>query len=206
MLQKDATFHANSKPVVVHCPDIRSWADAHANLPTRARWIAKADAAPAGATKRATASALLFRRAFLVPDSVVDAGLVQAFRETHYQVHGAEPFTLRVDEPSAALAAAHRRFRTDCSAFITACNPFSEDVGAESNGRRHADLGLELARRSLTHVEGIGQHPSNGWPGEPSYLVFGLKLEAAKTLGRALEQNAIVWSDADAVPRLILLR
>jgi hypothetical protein len=33
-----------------------------------------------------------------------------------------------------------------------------------------------------------------------------LKLEAAKTLGRALRQNAIVWSDADAVPRLILLR
>ena len=45
-----------------------------------------------------------------------------------------------------------------------------------------------------------------GGPGEPSYLVFGLKLEAAKTLGRALRQNAIVWSDVDAVPRLILLR
>ena len=142
----------------------------------------------------------------MFPDSVIDAGLIQAFRETHYQVHGAEPFTLQVDEPSAALAAAHKRFRTDCSAFITACNPFSEDVGAESNGQRHADLGLELARRSLAHVEGIGQHPSNGWPGEPSYLVFGLTLEAAKTLGRALRQNAIVWSDADAVPRLILLR
>lgn len=171
---------------------IWNWADAHANLPTRARWIAKADAAPAGATKRARASALLFRRAFLFPDSVIDAGLIQAFRETHYQVHGAEPFTLRVDEPSAALAAAHKRFRTDCSAFITGGNPLSEDVGAESNGQRHADLGLELARRSLAHVEGIGQHPSNGWPEEPSYLVFGLTLEAAKTLGRALRQNAIV--------------
>ena len=142
----------------------------------------------------------------MFPDSVIDAGLIQAFRETHYQVHGAEPFTLRVDEPSAALAAAHKRFRTDCSAFITACNPFSEDVGAASNARRHADLGLELARRSLAHIEGIGQHPSNQWPGEASYLVFGLKLEAAKTLGRALRQNAIVWSDADAVPRLNLLR
>lgn len=138
-------------------------------------------------------------------DSVVDAGLVQAYRETHYQVHGAEPFTLRVDEPSAALAAAHKHFRTDCSAFITACNPFSEDVGAASNAQLHADLGLELARRSLAYVEGIGQHPSNQWSGEASYLVFGLKLEAAKTLGRALRQNAIVRSDADAVPRLILL-
>lgn len=194
------------REVELHFGHIWNWADAHANLPTRARWNAKADAAPSGATKRATASALQYWRAFLFPDSVIDAGLIQAYRETHYQVHGAEPFTLRVDEPSAALAGAHKRFRTDCSAYLTACNPFSEDVGAASNAQRHADLGLELARRSLAHIEGIGQHPSNQWPGEPSYLVFGLKLEATKTLGRALRQNAIVWSDADAVPRLILLR
>jgi len=57
----------------------------------------------------------------LFPDSVIDARLIQAFRETHYQIHGAEPL-------------------------------------------------------------------------------------AAKALGRTLRQNAIVWSDADAVPRLILLR
>lgn len=140
------------------------------------------------------------------PDSTIDTGLIQAFRETHYQVHGAEPFTLRVDEPSATLAEAHERFHAHCSAYITACNPFSEDIGADANAQRHAGFGLELCRRSLDHIEGIGQHPSNGWPGEASYLVFGLSLEAAKTLGRDLMQNAIVWSAADAVPRLILLR
>ena len=158
------------------------------------------------AVRESSAYQLEYQEACLLPDSAIDAGLVQAFRETDYRVRGAEPFTLRVDEPSAALAAAHKRFRTDCSAFITACNPLSEDVGAASNAQRHADLGLELARRSLAHIEGIGQHPSNQWPGEASYLVFGLKLEAAKKLGRALRQNAIVWSDTDAVPRLILLR
>jgi hypothetical protein len=142
----------------------------------------------------------------LFPDSVIDTGLIQAFRETRYQVYGEEPFTLRVDERSTALAAAHKRLRVDCSVFITACNPLSEDLGAAANAERHVDLGLKLDRRSLVYIEGMGQHPSNQWPGEASYLVFGLKLEAAKTLGRALRQNAIVWSDADAVPRLILLR
>jgi hypothetical protein len=142
----------------------------------------------------------------LLPDSTVDPDLIRAYRETHYRVHGAEPFALLVDVRSAALAAAHKRFRTDRSAYVTACNPFSEDVGAASNAQRHADLGLELARRNLPHIEGIGQHPSNGWPGEPSYLVFGLRLDDAKTLGRALRQNAVLWSDADAMPRLILLR
>ena len=139
-------------------------------------------------------------------DSLIDTGLILAFHETHYQVHGAEPFTLRVDEPSASLPAVHQRLHTDCSAYITACNPSSEDVGAAANARRHAELGLELERCSLAHSEGIGQHPSNGWPGEASYLVFGLSLEAARTLGGELMQNAILWSGADAVPRLILLR
>lgn len=142
----------------------------------------------------------------MFPDTVIDAGLIQAYRETHYQVLGTGPFTLRVDEHSAALAAAHERFQTGCNAFITACNPFSEDVGAASNEQRHVDLRLELTRRGFTYIEGVGQHPSNQWPGEPSYLVFGLALEAARTLGRALKQNAIVWSGADAIPRLILLR
>ena len=61
-------------------------------------------------------------------------------------------------------------------------------------------------RFSLEFVAGIGQHPSNQWPGEPSYLVFGLTLEAAKTLGTRLEQNAIVWNGSDGTPQLILLR
>ncbi len=138
--------------------------------------------------------------------SDIDAELIQAYRETDYRVHDATPFTLRVDDPSVALAAAHKRHRAAISAFITACNPASVCVDDATNQQLHADLGKALARRSLLHLEGIGQHPSNQWPGESGYLVFGLALESAKTLGRDLNQNAIVWSGADAVPRLILLR
>jgi len=131
---------------------------------------------------------------------------IQAYRDTEYRVEGDAPFVLRVGCVSQDLLRHYARLGLHSCAFITACNPYSENVGATSNAQRHADLGLELARRSLAHIEGIGQHPSNQWPGEASYLVFGLKLEATKTLGRALRQNAIVWSDTDAVPRLILLR
>ena len=179
----------------------------YGNPPTRSvlRGALK-PAAPSSCTDAGSRAQRRLARTLVQPDSVIDAGMIQAYRETHYEVHGAEPFTLRVDEPSPELAAAHRKHRTDCSAYITACNPLSEDVGAEVNARRHTELGRELARRSLAYTEGIGQHPSNQWPGEPSYLVFGLTLEAARVLGRSLEQNAILWSDADAVPRLILLR
>ncbi len=67
-------------------------------------------------------------------------------------------------------------------------------------------FGEELRLRSLLFIEGVGQHPSNRWPPEPSFLVLDLSLEAAKALGSRHEQNAIVWCGADATPLLVLLR
>ena len=139
-------------------------------------------------------------------ESIIDAGTVQAFRETEYRAHGDEPFSLTVGEVCPALAAAHKRHRVECSAYVTACNPFSQIFDDEVNAERHAALGRELGQSRLASIEGIGQHPSNHGPGEASYLIFGLTLEAAKTLGTRLEQNAIVGAGADAVPQLILLR
>ena len=132
--------------------------------------------------------------------------LIQAYRETHYRVHGDEAFTLHVDEHCQALEQAHARHRATSSAYITAFNPYSEDVGEAVNHERHQALRAELSRRSLPFAEGAGQHPSNQWPAETSLLVFGISLESAKALGRSWEQNAIVFSGADAVPRLELLR
>jgi len=139
-------------------------------------------------------------------ESTIDAVTVQAYQETDYRVHGDEPFSLTIGKSCPALAAAHKRHRVDCSAYITACNPFSQILDDQVNAERHTGLGLELCQRSLTSIKGIGQHPSNRWPGEASYLIFGLSLEAAKAIGTQLEQNAIVWAGADAVPQLILLR
>lgn len=142
---------------------------------------------------------------FLFPDSTLPPGLIQAYRETHYKAPGFE-LTLLIDQPSQALDLAHRRHRSDCSAFITACNPYSAELTSAENELRQQSLANELRSRSLAFVDGLGQHPSNGWAGEPSFLVFGLTLEAAKTLCTRLEQNGFVWSGADAVPRLILLK
>jgi hypothetical protein len=60
-----------------------------------------------------------------------------------------------------------------------------------------------LRARSLRAYPGVGQHPQNGWPGESSFLVMGLSLASAKILAAAFDQNALVWSGADATPRLI---
>jgi hypothetical protein len=135
--------------------------------------------------------------------SDIDPDTIQAYLDTEFRVFGDSPFVIHVGQASEELASAHKSHRVECSAFITAWNPFSQVLSVENNQERQEALAKELARRSLSYVKGMGQHKSNQWTGEESFLVFGLTLEAAKTLGSKLEQNAIVWSGKDAVPQLI---
>ena len=142
----------------------------------------------------------------MFPDSVIDQRSIQAYLETDYHVHGDALVTLNIGVANPTLSALHKAHRIESSAFITACNPFSQSCDESVNAERQAALARELQQRSLTYIEGIGQHPTNGWLGEPSFLVLGLPREAAKALGNRHEQNAIVWCGLDAVPELVLLR
>lgn len=138
-------------------------------------------------------------------DKSLPPDLVAAYAQTEYWVNGDKPTILRVGVVSEDLAAMHLANGVVCSAFITACNPWSQALDEEANAERQAELARELTRRGFTFIHGIGQHPSSQWPGEASFLVFGISLEAAKSLGSDCEQNAIIWSDSDAVPQLFLL-
>ena len=139
-------------------------------------------------------------------DSHIEPPLIQAYRETHYRVTDERAFTLRIDIPSPELAAIYSARGISCSAFITAFNPFSRTLSPAENESRHEALIAGVVNRGLKHLSGIGEHPTNGWEGEKSLLILGLALEEARALGNEFEQNAIVWSGPDAVPKLILLR
>ena len=143
-------------------------------------------------------------------DTALSPELIHSFLETHYRVHqdgpDAPPLTLRVGQASAGLAALHRTNGVGCSAFLTAYNPFAQKVDQEVNQNRQEELKQEISSRSLTFLPGEGQHPANGWPAEPSFLVLDLSLEAAKVMGRKYKQAAIVWSGPTAVPELVLLQ
>lgn len=143
---------------------------------------------------------------FLFSDSTIEPTTIQDYLETEYHVHGKTPAIIKVGTVSPELLALHRANQADCSAFITACNPFSQALDEASNADRQRALLHELRQRGLAFAEGIGQHPSNHWPGEQSFLIFGLALADAKQLGTRLEQNAIIWSGTDGIPQLILLR
>ena len=138
--------------------------------------------------------------------SEIPAQTLEAYRQSDYRVFATPPFVLRVDEPSAALRAVHARHGVACSAFVSACNPFSHRLEEACNAARHRALQQALARDHLPFIEGAGGHPDNGWPSEPSVLVLALTLQAARALAERLEQNAFLSSASEAVPRLVLLR
>lgn len=142
----------------------------------------------------------------LRPHSAIDPDTHRAYEETHYRVFGDVPMTLHIGVANPLLADLHRAFRVNCSAFVTAVNPFSTLTDETTNARRQTTLADELSHSGLKFIDGMGEHPSGKWPGEPSFLILGLPLDATKRLGIQHEQNAIVWCSENAVPQLFLLR
>ena len=138
--------------------------------------------------------------------TVINPAIVLAYSQTHYGVRGASRFSLRIGRHSAPLQVLHSAHDVSCSAYITACNPYSQPLTAAQNAARHAALLRVLRRQGLAWLPGVGRHLAGHWPGERSVLVLGLGLDAASVLGISFRQNAMVWNDADAVPQLVLLR
>jgi hypothetical protein len=138
--------------------------------------------------------------------STIPAATLQAFRETRYGVDASTPFELRIGERSAALVELHRARGVAGSAFVTACNPGSVDIGTAANAPRMAQLRAELQAAGIPWIDGAGRHPANGWPPEPSVLALGIDRAAARALAARHGQDAFVWCGADSVPELDLLR
>lgn len=116
-------------------------------------------------------------------ESTLPAELLQAFNETAYIVHHEQPFTMNIGLPCPPLKSLMGEHNALCAAFITAWNPFSQRLSPQQNKVRQQELKAELKKRGQKCIDGIGQHPSNNWPGEASVLVLGIDLEAARSLG-----------------------
>ena len=133
--------------------------------------------------------------------------LIKAYQCTNYSVRdGSDNFVLRIDVISNSLENLYQRNGVGSAVFVTAFNPLGEQTEEAQNLAAHEALGTRL--RSLTSqvFAGIGEDPSGEWPGEPSWLALGIDLATSRQLGRDYGQNAVVWCNSDAIPKLILLR
>lgn len=113
---------------------------------------------------------------------------------------------MKIDHACAQLLLLHRHHQVASSAFITAWNPYSNQLSQEQNNLRQEQLRKNMQNDGFIVYAGEGKHPSGNWEGEDSLLILGISLEEAKAEGVRWGQNAIVWSDADAIPQLMLLK
>ena len=134
------------------------------------------------------------------------AELLLAFTETDYIVHHEPPFTMNIGKPCLELKKLMAESNALGAAFITAWNPFAQKLSDRENETRQHELKDTLKKRGLVCIDGIGQHPSNGWKGEPSVLILDIDRKAAKVLAGHFEQHAFVWADKTAVPELVSLQ
>jgi Protein of unknown function (DUF3293) len=137
---------------------------------------------------------------------MIDQRLLPLYLATHYEVQApGGPFTLRIDQPSAALAAAHRAHDVECSAFLTAWNPRGRRADTSANQRAQQALLAVLEQQRLVWWPGRGVDPTGRWPAEDSLLVFGMDEFLARSTGVVLAQMAVVVAEVSAVPRLLWL-
>ena len=136
-----------------------------------------------------------------IPESLIDA-----FRNTNYEVHTNPQFTFKVGEFCLDLENLFRESNLSTGCFITACNPESTKLSKEQNALLQETLHSDLVSQNLHIITGLGSDPSGEWEGEPSFLAIGISFSRAKSLGIKYKQNAIIWCDNRCTPELIVLR
>ena len=135
--------------------------------------------------------------------TTLSPALRKAFEETQYHVLQQPPFSLQVGQPQPALRPLYQQHQTDCATLITAFNPMGELLHQDENIERHAQLTRALRAAGYALVPAIAQHPTNGWPAEPGFLVIGLGRDDAQRWAGEWEQLAVIWCGADAVAQIV---
>ena len=130
--------------------------------------------------------------------------LQYAYLNTDYHVDApGAAFKLNVGCYSPELDQLHQKFCVNTSLYITAWNPFSELLTDEDNDAKQQALVSDITDLGLDMMTGRGIAQSGDWPPEESIIVLGCDESTAITLSQKYQQNAIVFSDGNAIPRLI---
>ena len=135
--------------------------------------------------------------------TTLSPALRQAFEQTEYHVLHLPPLQLAVGQPQPALQPIYQQHQTDCACLITAFNPMGELLTKEENIERHAQLTRALRTAGFALIPSVAQHPANGWPAEPGFLVIGMGQGDAVRWAGDWEQLAVLWCGADTVAQIV---
>ena len=132
--------------------------------------------------------------------------LLDSYTEANYHVYADPSFILKIDISSKELRILLIELNVKFAAFITAFNPYSQELPLKENRLRNKKLEGKIKSLDLYYIKGDGRCGDSVEVGEESFLVFGLSKKQAINLGKESQQNAIVVCGANATPSLLLLK
>ncbi|HYG55319.1 MAG TPA: DUF3293 domain-containing protein [Burkholderiales bacterium] len=124
------------------------------------------------------------------------ADLRLAYEKADYVVSGVR---FHIGDPNPELDA----LVATTAAYITAANPHSKVQSPLHNEMAHERLRALVAAYPSLPAE--SRDPVKQFPPEKGLLVLGIALADAMTIGRVLEQNAIVFVEKHRPPQLVVL-
>lgn len=130
--------------------------------------------------------------------------LEQAYHATTYRVFlpgGA--VDLRIDTADQSFAAWLAENAVKRWAIVTAFNPGSEQRPASENLERQSALEVALLEEGFEPFAGENAADGDAWPPEETCFVAMIELAQAIALASRFGQNAIVFGEADGLPRLV---
>ncbi len=126
--------------------------------------------------------------------TIDEARLWSAYVATSYVVFAEDgrEVVVRIGERCTALDDLLTAADVETWCFVTAANPDSQALDAETNQTRDEALRRVLAERGCATFDGVGRGDDGAWPHEISHLVLGLSKSEGVALARAFGQRAIV--------------
>lgn len=127
--------------------------------------------------------------------------LTAAYRSARYRVSTPQgDVLLRIDAINPCVATLLAQADAPWAVFVTAYQPFSQQVSADENAARQTELLAWAIARGMPWLSGDGGPPAgvpaHAWTPEPSVLLFIDDPTIADTLMLTFEQNAVVLCDA----------
>jgi len=114
--------------------------------------------------------------------------------------------TIQIDKPHPELDLLLENHCVEQWAFITAWNPFSEELSLEENTVRHEQLVGKVRELGYIAFEGAGIPENTNWQPETSLLILGVGENMAIDVGIEFGQNAIVLGKKGTNAQLITCR
>lgn len=114
-----------------------------------------------------------------------------------------EHWPIRIGQHSPDLDAALVKRGVRSWAFLTACNPRSEQLTEAENARRMSELSTSLDAYGYQYWQGEGVGDDSEWPQEPSFMVLGIRREEATKLAECFGQYALVSGEIGAPAELV---